>query len=359
MPNPFWTSKREWRTTGTLAGLRANRTKTVRSASLSARARQLTPQAIEERGFVQGNNRSAGTASPQGLRIALVVLLSAFAGSAWPPPGRPDRRPATPTAKGSPTGLPTPEPSAGAVSVSAAYTPRTSPSTTASISPGQLHDRKHPAAERSPDRRRQQPRRSRPDLLPADVAPACRPISTGTDGLDGPAGPKRRLQLPDRAAGSPRRRPADDAELGSAARLLLLRLRLPDPRRPRIAWLRSLRRPACRPHHQGQDTLAACGTPLVAAAAVVQYAGFDVNAGNYVVIDGKGTATTSCTRTWPNPRPWSPAPRCGPASRSGSSARPATRPPSPALRDLDAAGLVRSGSPIDPLPFLEKWDRYS
>ena len=36
--------------------------------------------------------------------------------------------------------------------------------------------------------------------------------------------------------------------------------------------------------------MAACGTPLVAArGGIVQYAGYEANAGNYVVIDGKGT----------------------------------------------------------------------
>ncbi len=42
--------------------------------------------------------------------------------------------------------------------------------------------------------------------------------------------------------------------------------------------------------HQGQDTMADCGTPLVAArGGTVQYAGYQYAAGNYVVIDGKGT----------------------------------------------------------------------
>jgi murein DD-endopeptidase MepM/ murein hydrolase activator NlpD len=42
--------------------------------------------------------------------------------------------------------------------------------------------------------------------------------------------------------------------------------------------------------HQGQDVMAACGTPLVAArGGTVQYAGYEANAGNYVVIDGRGT----------------------------------------------------------------------
>ncbi|HWN73302.1 MAG TPA: FlgD immunoglobulin-like domain containing protein, partial [Solirubrobacterales bacterium] len=43
--------------------------------------------------------------------------------------------------------------------------------------------------------------------------------------------------------------------------------------------------------HQGQDVMAACGTPLVAArGGTVQYAGYEGNAGNYIVIDGRGTS---------------------------------------------------------------------
>jgi murein DD-endopeptidase MepM/ murein hydrolase activator NlpD len=42
--------------------------------------------------------------------------------------------------------------------------------------------------------------------------------------------------------------------------------------------------------HQGQDVFAKCGTPLVAArGGRVQYAGYHAAAGNYVVIDAKGS----------------------------------------------------------------------
>ncbi len=42
--------------------------------------------------------------------------------------------------------------------------------------------------------------------------------------------------------------------------------------------------------HQGQDVMAACGTPLQAArGGRVQYRAYQSAAGNYVVIDGKGT----------------------------------------------------------------------
>jgi murein DD-endopeptidase MepM/ murein hydrolase activator NlpD len=42
--------------------------------------------------------------------------------------------------------------------------------------------------------------------------------------------------------------------------------------------------------HEGQDIFARCGKPLIAArAGKIKYRGYDGGAGNYVVIDGKGT----------------------------------------------------------------------
>ena len=44
--------------------------------------------------------------------------------------------------------------------------------------------------------------------------------------------------------------------------------------------------------HQGQDTFASCGTPLVAAhGGKVKFAGYHSAAGNYVVIDNQGVGT--------------------------------------------------------------------
>jgi murein DD-endopeptidase MepM/ murein hydrolase activator NlpD len=43
--------------------------------------------------------------------------------------------------------------------------------------------------------------------------------------------------------------------------------------------------------HEGQDLFAACGTPIVAArGGTVEFSGFQSAAGNYLVIDGAGTA---------------------------------------------------------------------
>ena len=113
--------------------------------------------------------------------------------------------------------------------------------------------------------------------------------------------------------------------------------------------------------HEGQDTMAACGTPLVAArGGTVQYSGFQSAAGNYIVIDGKGTGFDFMYAHLAEPSPL----------HSGESVR--TGQPIGVVGDTGdaegchlhfeiwtAPGWYEGGSPIDPLPYLEKWDRYS
>jgi murein DD-endopeptidase MepM/ murein hydrolase activator NlpD len=113
--------------------------------------------------------------------------------------------------------------------------------------------------------------------------------------------------------------------------------------------------------HQGQDTMAACGTPLVAArGGTVQYAGYQYAAGNYVVIDGKGTTFDFMYAHLAEPSPL----KTGDQVRTGQ--------PIGIVGDTGdasgchlhfeiwtAPGWYEGGSPIDPLPYLEKWDAYS
>ncbi len=113
--------------------------------------------------------------------------------------------------------------------------------------------------------------------------------------------------------------------------------------------------------HQGQDTMAACGTPLVAArGGTVQYSGYQYAAGNYVVVDGKGTSLDFMYAHLAEPSPL----------QTGESVR--TGQPIGIVGDTGdatachlhfeiwtAPGWYEGGSPIDPLPYLEKWDRYS
>lgn len=113
--------------------------------------------------------------------------------------------------------------------------------------------------------------------------------------------------------------------------------------------------------HQGQDVMAACGTPLVAArGGTVQYAGYEGNAGNYIVIDGRGTANDFMYAHLAEPSPL----QTGETVRTGQ--------PIGIVGDTGDAtgchlhfemwgppGWYEGGSPFDPLPYLEKWDAYS
>ncbi len=113
--------------------------------------------------------------------------------------------------------------------------------------------------------------------------------------------------------------------------------------------------------HQGQDVMAACGTPLVAArGGKVQYAGYQYAAGNYVVIDGRGTPNDFMYAHMAEPSPL----HTGDTVRTG-------QPIGVVGETGDAQGChlhfemwsppgwYEGGSPFDPLAELEKWDRYS
>jgi hypothetical protein len=113
--------------------------------------------------------------------------------------------------------------------------------------------------------------------------------------------------------------------------------------------------------HEGQDVMAACGTPLVAArGGQVQYAGYEGSAGNYIVIDGKGTgydfmyahlAEPSLLHTGESVRTGQPI---GVVGETGDAVGCHLH-----FEIWTPPGWYEGGSPIDPLPFLERWDRYS
>jgi murein DD-endopeptidase MepM/ murein hydrolase activator NlpD len=113
--------------------------------------------------------------------------------------------------------------------------------------------------------------------------------------------------------------------------------------------------------HQGQDTMAACGTPLVAArGGTVQYSGYEGNAGNYVVIDGKGSSLDFMYAHLAQPSPL----QTGDQVRTGQPIGVVGETGDATACHLHfeiwtAPGWYEGGSPVDPLPYLEKWDRYS
>ena len=113
--------------------------------------------------------------------------------------------------------------------------------------------------------------------------------------------------------------------------------------------------------HQGHDVMAECGVPVVAArGGLVQYSGYHSAAGNYVVIDGKGTTLDFMYAHFAEPSPL----------RTGDTVR--TAQPIGVVGDTGSAsachlhfeiwtgpGWYEGGSPVDPLPYLQKWDAYS
>jgi murein DD-endopeptidase MepM/ murein hydrolase activator NlpD len=113
--------------------------------------------------------------------------------------------------------------------------------------------------------------------------------------------------------------------------------------------------------HQGQDTMAACGTPLIAArGGTVQYSGYQYAAGNYVVIDGKGTTLDFMYAHLAEPSPL----LTGEPVRTGQPIGIVGDTGDATACHLHfeiwtAPGWYEGGSPVDPLPYLEKWDRYS
>jgi murein DD-endopeptidase MepM/ murein hydrolase activator NlpD len=113
--------------------------------------------------------------------------------------------------------------------------------------------------------------------------------------------------------------------------------------------------------HQGQDVMAACGTPLVAArGGRVQMSTWDDAAGNYLVIDGKGTGDDFMYAHLAEPSPL----KEGDTVRTGQPIGIVGETGDAQGCHLhfeiwSAPGWYEGGSPFDPLPYLEKWDAYS
>lgn len=113
--------------------------------------------------------------------------------------------------------------------------------------------------------------------------------------------------------------------------------------------------------HQGQDVMAACGTPLVAArGGKVQYSGYQSAAGNYVVIDGRGTGYDFMYAHLAEPSPL----HTGDTVRTGQSIGVVGETGDAQGCHLHfemwgAPGWYEGGAPIDPLSYLQKWDSYS
>jgi murein DD-endopeptidase MepM/ murein hydrolase activator NlpD len=113
--------------------------------------------------------------------------------------------------------------------------------------------------------------------------------------------------------------------------------------------------------HQGQDVLAACGTPLVAArGGVVRFAAFQSKAGNYVVIDGEGTDVDYAYMHLAQPALVRTGDKVATGQRLGDVGRTGDATACHLHFELwTGPGWYEGGSPFDPLPFLTAWDAQS
>ena len=113
--------------------------------------------------------------------------------------------------------------------------------------------------------------------------------------------------------------------------------------------------------HEGQDVMADCGTPLIAArGGRVQFSGYQALAGNYIVIDGKGTGFDMGYMHLLEPSPL----QAGMTVHTGQPIGLVGQTGDATACHLHfelwtAPGWYEGGSPIDPLPYLERWDLYS
>jgi murein DD-endopeptidase MepM/ murein hydrolase activator NlpD len=113
--------------------------------------------------------------------------------------------------------------------------------------------------------------------------------------------------------------------------------------------------------HQGIDMFAECGVDLAAArGGRVQYAGYHARAGNYAVIDGRGTGV-DYTYMHMNAAPLVKTgdrvftgQKIGEVGDSGNASGCHLH-----FEMWDAPGWYEGGNPFDPRPALAGWDRYS
>jgi murein DD-endopeptidase MepM/ murein hydrolase activator NlpD len=113
--------------------------------------------------------------------------------------------------------------------------------------------------------------------------------------------------------------------------------------------------------HQGQDVMAACGTPLIAArGGVVKASHFQSAAGNYIVIDGENTSTDYGYMHLRTPSPYNVGDRVytgdqvGVVGQTGDATACHLH-----FEEWTGPGWYSGGSPFDPLPDLKAWDSWS
>jgi len=113
--------------------------------------------------------------------------------------------------------------------------------------------------------------------------------------------------------------------------------------------------------HQGQDVMAACGTKLVAAhGGTVQYSGYQGSAGNYLVLDLKGSAEDHAYMHMQAPSPLPVGSKVKTGQLVGNVGDTGNSQGCHLHFEIwGAPGWYEGGQPYDPLPSLLTWDKYS
>ncbi len=113
--------------------------------------------------------------------------------------------------------------------------------------------------------------------------------------------------------------------------------------------------------HQGQDVLANCGLPLVAArGGRVQYNGYQGAAGNYIVIDGKSTGMDFVYMHLIAPSPLEEGSVVKTGQVIGNVGQTGDATACHLHFEMwSAPGWYEGGSFMNPTPYLKRWDHYS
>jgi murein DD-endopeptidase MepM/ murein hydrolase activator NlpD len=112
--------------------------------------------------------------------------------------------------------------------------------------------------------------------------------------------------------------------------------------------------------HQGQDVMASCGTRLVSAmAGRVQYRGYQGSAGNYVVIDTRGTNADTVYMHMQKPAIVSTGQSVGAGQKIGRVGQSGNAEGCHLHFEYWVGDWYGGGHPVDPLPYLRAWDKTS
>jgi hypothetical protein len=113
--------------------------------------------------------------------------------------------------------------------------------------------------------------------------------------------------------------------------------------------------------HQGQDVMSACGTKLVAArGGTVQYSGYQGLAGNYIVIDQKGSGEDNMYAHLIAPSPLRTGDKVATGQWIGNVGQTGDATACHLHFEIwTAPGWYEGGQPYDPLPLLQAWDKFS